>query len=234
MRRILLCLLSTCLLSIALLIAAFTGYQHTIAQMVQHESCVNIPATPNYLESGRPEDAIAAINYARQSEHLPTLSLPDNFYSLDATQEQFVLINLERTDRGLSPLKMNAVLSKMAQDYSQQMSQHHFFSHTSPMSGTFAQRLNSNPAIAHRYSFAAENLAGNPVAGIGPIYEYMYNDAQESCGHRQNILSPSLRQVGIGVVSDSTYGSISAQEFLAPLPGVTTPGTGGGIGNKNK
>jgi uncharacterized protein YkwD len=207
-----------CLLSIALLIVLLTDYQPTIAQTIQHGSCVNVAATPNYLESGRPEDAIAAINYARQLEQLHPLQLPDNFYQLDAAQQQFVLINLERTDRGLLPLKMSAVLSKMAQDYSQQMSQNHFFSHISPISGTFAQRLNSNPAIAHSYSWAAENLAGNPVAGIGPIYEYMYNDADEACGHRQNILSPNLKDVGIGVVLDSTYGSISAQEFITPLP----------------
>jgi uncharacterized protein YkwD len=215
-----------CLLSIALLTVSFTGYQRTMAQMIQYGGCVNMPATPNYLESRSPEDVIAAINHARQFEHLLPLRLPSNFYSLDAVQEQFVLLNLERTDRGLQPLQMNVVLSKMAQDYSQQMSQYHFFSHTSPMSGTFTQRINSNPDIAHNYSLAAENLAGNPVADIGPIYEYMYNDAQEQCGHRQNILTPSLTLVGIGVVPDSTYGSISAQEFLAPLPGVTTPGTG--------
>jgi len=211
-----------CLLSIALLTASFTGYQRTIAQMIQYGSCVNIPATPDYLSSHSSEDAIAAINHARQFEHLLPLRLPSNFYSLDAAQEQFVLVNLERTGRGLRPLQMNAVLSTMAQNYSEQLSQFHFFSHTSPISGTFTQRLNSNPAIAHKYSLAAENLAGNPVAGIGPIYEYMYNDAQEHCGHRQNILTPSLTLVGIGVVPDSTYGSISAQEFLALLPDVTS------------
>ena len=47
----------------------------------------------------------------------------------------------------------------------------------------------------------------------------MYDDAAENCLHRANILDPALTLVGIAVVADRTYGSISAQEFLAPAPG---------------
>ncbi|HZT99655.1 MAG TPA: hypothetical protein VFA10_08360, partial [Ktedonobacteraceae bacterium] len=77
---------------------------------------------------------------------------------------------------------------------------------------------------AHNYSLAEENLAGNPVAGVGPMYEYMYNDAQEACGHRRNILAPGVTLVGIGVVHDRTYGSLSTQEFIALQSGVSTLG----------
>ena len=103
----------------------------------------------------------------------------------------------------------------MALGYSRQLSNLHFFSHTSPISGTFIDRMENNPATANLYSMAAENLAGNPVAGAGPIYEYMYDDATENCGHRLNILHPTLTLVGINGIRDSQYGSISAQEFLA-------------------
>jgi len=93
-----------------------------------------------------------------------------------------------------------------------------FFSHTSPIGGTFTDRVNSNLAIMNHYSQAAENLAGNPIPGIGSIYEYMYDDAAENCGHRYNILNPALRIVGVKWVEGSTYGSISAQEFLTSAP----------------
>jgi hypothetical protein len=198
------------------------SYQQHTARAFVHGGCFNIPATPNYLDTDRADDAIAAINHARFFERLPPLRLPNNFYQLDAARQQFVLVNLERTDRGLRPLMMNSVLATMARGYSAQLSRLHFFSHTSPISGTFGQRINSNPAIARRYALAEENLAGNPVAGIGPIYEYMYNDVDEGCGHRLNILEPSVTLIGIGVVEDSTYGSISAQEMLALLPGVSS------------
>jgi len=156
------------------------------------------------------------MNNARQLEHLPSLRLPPNFYDLDPIQQQYVLVNLERTDRGLRPLQLDANLSLLAQAYSKQLRDLHFFAHTSPIGGTFEQRINSNPIIAGHYHTAAENLAGNPVAGVGPIYEYMYDDKAEACGHRSNILNPSLRFIGIGMVQDDQYGSISAQEFIEP------------------
>jgi len=214
-RRALLCLLAACVLSVASLTVSFPT-----PQRVAHAACVNIPATPNYLRTRRVRDAVAAINHARSFEGLSPLRLSRNFYRLKAAQQQFVLVNLERTDRGLRPLTMSPVLMTMARSYSKQLSRQHFFSHTSPISGTFEQRLNRNRAIAGHYSLAEENLAGNPVAGVGPIYEYMYNDASENCGHRANILQPGVTLVGIGVVSDKRYGSISAQEFVALRPGV--------------
>ena len=190
-------------------------YHHHTATGQQVTGCIDIPATPDYLSSGKAQDAIAAINNARQQEGLHALRLPQNFYQLSAVRQQFLLVNQERTDRKLVPLQMDDMLSQMAQAYSQQMHDLNFFAHSSPISGSFADRINSNPWLNNHYSMAAENLAGNPVAGIGPIYEYMYDDSAEACGHRQNILDPNLRLIGIGVVMGGAYGSISAQEFLA-------------------
>ncbi len=188
---------------------------HRIATSFAHGGCVDIPATPDYLSSGSATDAIAALNNAHSLEHLPPLSLPGNFYRLDPARQQFILLNIERTDRHLHPLTLDANLSQMALGYSEQLRDLHIFSHTSPISGSFGDRINGNPAITDHYSIAAENLAGNPVAGIGPIYEYMYDDSVEDCGHRHNILNPALTTVGINWVRGGLYGSISAQEFIA-------------------
>ena len=182
---------------------------------VSASGCVDIPASPDYLSSNSEADAIAAIDNAHAGEKLPPLRLPANYNRLGPPQQQLILLNLERTDRGLPPLEMDAALSQMALGYSRQLSNLHFFSHTSPISGTFTDRMENNPATANHYSLAGENLAGNPVAGAGSIYEYMYDDVAESCGHRLNILDPSFTLVGINWVRDSEYGSISAQEFLA-------------------
>lgn len=188
---------------------------HWSPAAVSGNECVDIPASPDYLSTDSEPDAIAAINHAHAQEDLPPLHLPANFYHLDPAQQQFILLNLERTERGLPPLEMVPALSQMALGYSRQLSNLHFFSHTSPISGTFAERMQSNPATANLYIEAGENLAANPVAGAGPIYEYMYDDASEACGHRMNILDPTFNLVGINWVRDSQYGSISVQEFLA-------------------
>ena len=213
MRRIMVMLL-------LLLAIAMSGFlvSHRQPSIAAVTGCVDIPASPDYLSSRSEADAIAAINNARSEENLPALRLPANYYHLGVAQQQLVLINLERTDRHLPPLHMDAALAQMALAYSRQMSDLHFFSHTSPISGTFTNRIDSNPATANHYKLAAENLAGNPVAAAGPIYEYMYDDSAENCGHRFNILDPDLTLVGINWVRDAEYGSISAQEFLAPAP----------------
>lgn len=177
--------------------------------------CIDIPASPDYMSTNSEADAIAALNNAHAQEKLPPLRLPPNYYHLSPPQQQFILLNIERTDRGLPSLEMDTTLSQMALGYSRQLANLHFFSHTSPISGTFTNRMEDNPATANLYSLAAENLAGNPVAGAGPIYEYMYDDSAEGCGHRLNMLDPDLTLVGINWVRSRQYGSISAQEFLA-------------------
>lgn len=205
------------LVSLSLLLAVggiVINTQHRVVTE-QTGSCIDIAATPDYLSSRDPHDAIAAINYARQQEHVRALRLPENFYQLSPVQQEFVVLNLERTDRDLQPLYLDDMLSQMAQAYSQQMRDLKFFSHTSPIGGAFSDRINGNVLLYNHYRMAAENLAGNPVPGLGAMYEYMYDDTVENCGHRQNILEPQLRLVGIGMVTGSSYGSISAQEFLS-------------------
>lgn len=202
----------------ALVIGSFLYVQQRQKVTLSTSTCVDIPANPDYLASGRASDAIAAIDNARAREHLPRLRLPANFYTLDAARQQFVLLNLERTDRGLRALRFDTLLARIATNYSRQMRDLGFFAHTSPISGTFEERMNAHPAIANHFAVAAENLAGNPVAGAGALYEYMYDDSVEACGHRHNILDPQLNFVGIGWVPGSSYGSISAQEFLSSAP----------------
>ena len=187
---------------------------HNVRPESSISTCVDRAANPDYLASRSEQDAIAAINNARAQEHLGALRLPSNYYQLDPPRQQFILINLERTDRGLKPLKMDANLALMARGYSQQLRDLQFFSHTSPIAGTFSERINSNAAVVNHYALAAENLAGNPVPGAGAVYEYMYDDSVEVCGHRDTILDPGLTLVGIGWVPGGVYGSISAQEFL--------------------
>jgi hypothetical protein len=218
-----------------ILLALATGtllIHHQQPMSTSGTGCVDIAASPDYLNTDSESDAIAAIDNAHAQEKLPPLHLPANYYRLAPPQQQFILLNIERTDRGLPPLEMVPALSQMALGYSRQLSNLRFFSHTSPISGTFADRIENNPATANLYTEAAENLAANPVAGAGPIYEYMYDDSAENCGHRLNILDPNLDLVGINWVRDSQYGSISAQEFLAspgwnlyhhPPPNTTPP-----------
>ena len=180
--------------------------------------CPDLRPTPNYYADGSEHSAIDAINHARASEGLPNLRLPGNYWQLSPSQQQFTLLNLERTSRGLSPLHWDANLAEIATNYSQQMAQLHFFSHTSPISGDFQTRLNDNPAVTGHYTSIAENIAGNWAPAAGAVYEYLYHDAAEQCAHRQNIFNPAFTLIGIGVVSGGPWGAMSAEELLASAP----------------
>jgi uncharacterized protein YkwD len=180
--------------------------------------CSSLPPNPNYYASGGEAAALAAINHARASEGLPDLVLPNNYWQLSVPQQQFVLVNLERTSRGLTPLRWDATLTQLATAYSRQMAQLHFFAHTSPISGSFEDRLNANPQIATHYQAIGENIAGNWAPAAGAIYEYVYNDAAEACAHRQNILNPQFDFIGIGIAAGGPWRSISVQELLATNP----------------
>jgi uncharacterized protein YkwD len=181
-------------------------------------ACPALPPSPDYYTGGGEAAAIAAINHARASEGLAPLTLPNNYWRLPQAQQQFVLVNLERASRGLSPLRWDTTLAQVAAAYSRQMAQLHFFSHTSPISGDFQDRLNANPRIANHYQSIAENIAGNWAPAAGAIYEYLYNDAAEHCAHRQNILNPQFNVIGIGVASGGPWHTLSAQELLASNP----------------
>jgi uncharacterized protein YkwD len=210
---------------LALLVAAMTPWP-TIQQAFtalttpdsQTGSCTALPPTPDYYTSGGEAAAIEAINHARASERLPRLTLPSDYWQLPPAQQQFVLVNLERTSRGLSALHWDDTLAQIATAYSRQMAQLGFFSHTSPISGDFQTRLDANPHVAGHYLSIAENIAGNHAPAAGAIYEYLYNDAAEQCAHRQNILNPAFTLIGIGVVPGGRWGAMSAQEFLASNP----------------
>lgn len=211
-------LLATAILAAALPPQAIQQALHAIIPHATVGPCPALRPTPNYYADGSEQTALEAINRARANEGLPSLALPASYWQLPPSQQQFILVNLERTSRGLKPLQWDANLAEIATAYSQQMVQLHFFSHTSPISGNFQTRLNANPYVSGHYQTIAENLAGNWAPAAGAVYEYLYNDVAQGCTHRQNLLNPAFRFIGIGVVPGGPWHAISAQEFLAPDP----------------
>lgn len=221
MRHIL--LLAVALLTfLVMAVTPWAALQQRLASLMMPNAatgaCPALPPNPDYYASGGEPAAIAAINHARASEGLPSLALPPNYWRLAPPQQQFVLVNLERTSRGLAPLRWDATLAQIATAYSRQMAQLHFFGHTSPISGDFQDRLDANPHIATHYQAIAENIAGNWVPAAGALYEYLYNDASERCAHRHNILNPAFTFIGIGVAPGGSWHDMSAQELLASNP----------------
>lgn len=119
------------------------------------------------------------------------------------------LVNNERTSRGLHPLTLNPILSQMADDYAKEMIACGFFSHLSPTGEGPGQR-----AVSAGYVFLAvgENLAVGQTTPEQAMADWM----KSTEGHRENILSPQWKEIGIAVRLGGEYGVYWVQEFGNP------------------
>ena len=119
--------------------------------------------------------------------------------------EVFNLINEQRTKNGLSPLKIDYEVQKVARIKAQDMVNNNYFSHNSPTYGSPFDMLNN---FKISYKTAGENIAGNSNNSAA-VTAWM-----NSSGHRANILNSSFNYTGIGVVKGSKYGKIYVQMFI--------------------
>ena len=120
-------------------------------------------------------------------------------------KEVFDLINSQRTQNGLSALKLDAETLRVARIKAQDMVDNNYFSHNSPTYGSPFQMLNS---FKISYKTAGENIAGNS-SNSSAVTAWM-----NSSGHKANILNSSFNYTGIGVVKSSKYGKVYVQMFL--------------------
>ena len=115
------------------------------------------------------------------------------------------LVNEARRNAGLSELKLDKELLRVARIKSQDMVDNNYFSHTSPTYGTPFQMI-KNFGISYRS--AGENIAGNSTA------KKAFDAWMNSSGHKANILGNSFTATGIGVVDSPVYGKILTQMFI--------------------
>ena len=114
------------------------------------------------------------------------------------------LVNKERTERGLSPLKADRELTLVARAHSRDMFAKGYFSHISPEGKNPFDRMN---AAKIRYLTAGENIA------LAQSLSIAHNGLMNSPGHRANILNPAYGHIGIGILDGGKYGLMISQEF---------------------
>lgn len=135
-----------------------------------------------------------------------TSNIGSNNASLTADElEVFNLINKQRTNNGLSPLKIDSEVQNVARVKAQDMVDNNYFSHNSPTYGSPFDMLKSYKVS---YKTAGENIAGNSNN------KEAVNAWMNSSGHKENILNSSFNYTGIGIVKGSKYGKIYVQMFV--------------------
>jgi uncharacterized protein YkwD len=109
------------------------------------------------------------------------------------------LLNAERTDRGLHPLKLNRRLSRAAAGHASDMVRREYFSHDSLSGASFVDRIRRTGYLAGPGAWIiGENLAwgsGDRSSAAAIVSAWMHSPA-----HRANILQRRFRQIGLGLV----------------------------------
>ena len=136
----------------------------------------------------------------------------NNLGNLDNIQDNIIrLTNRYRRKEGLRKLKADAQLSKAAQGHADDMDDvGRYLGHTSSDGRDFEARINE---AGYGWRSIRENVASGQQSARAVVRGWM-----ESPGHRANILSDDITEIGIGFAVDDASGTTYwVQKFGAPI-----------------
>ena len=105
------------------------------------------------------------------------------------------LINIERTENGLSPLPINLLSMKSARFISQGMVDLHYYSHISPVYGN-----HRNIANLFGVSRAIDNIHAYVISPEQVVQDFMNSEP-----HRKTLLLEEAVSIGVGVIETDFY-----------------------------
>lgn len=115
------------------------------------------------------------------------------------------LINAERAQHGVAPVRMNWNLRTSGRHHNVTMSRYNTMAHQLPRETDFSRRMSS---AGYNWSWAGENIAWNSAmnkAGVVVLQHLMYNETAPYNGHRLNILNRHFKDVGVDVYMDRAH-----------------------------
>jgi uncharacterized protein YkwD len=130
-----------------------------------------------------------------------------------ATQQLICLINAERTDRGLRPLRGDGDLAQMARRHSADMVRRTYFSHVTPGGADLGDRVRAAGYGSGRAWRAGEALGWGTGSRATPAA--LIDEWLASPEHRHILLDPGYRELGVGVAAGAPRSARSG------LPGAT-------------
>ncbi len=140
-------------------------------------------------------------------------------------QQVIDLVNQERTNRGLTPLKYSEGLTRAARYQAADMSQDNYFSHDTKdrVGGQLVKKCGPWDRIANYYSGAnGENAAAGYSTPAAVMQAWM-----KSSGHKDNILNPSTRAIGVGFYQGSgDFHYYWVQDFGTQVDTLAAPALG--------
>jgi len=153
--------------------------------------------------SANPQIKNPALIYPGQKITIPTVT------TTAQENEVIRLVNVERARAGLQALSTNWQLCRVARYKSADMANRGYFSHTSPTYGSPFQMMEN---FGLRFTAAGENIAYGQRTPAQVMADWM-----NSPGHRNNIMSRSYSQIGVGLAKNSSGVCYWTQQFIHPM-----------------
>lgn len=155
---------------------------------------------------GVTKDTLTFLTVEPKANEQVNLGFQTTQFKIDFESEEamMVLVNHERTSRGLKALISDAKLQEVARFHSTDMFKRGYFSHYSPEGETVVDRADK---FEVSYSVIGENLA------YAPSLDLAHQGLMNSSGHKANILSPDFGKIGIGILDGGIYGKMFTQVF---------------------
>ncbi|REE92854.1 putative YkwD family protein [Paenibacillus taihuensis] len=154
---------------------------------------------PNIIWAGMIVKVPVTTSGSGSTTTTPTTSTTDK--STFAAQV-VTLVNQERAKAGLSALKSDTLLTKVALDKAKDMYTNNYFDHNSP---TYGSPFDMMRAYGVTYSYAGENIAKGQRTPAEVMTAWM-----NSAGHKANILGSHYNKIGVAY-----YNGEWVQEFTS-------------------
>lgn len=131
----------------------------------------------------------------------PRVAVPASPGSASMAQYGLSQVNAARASYGFAPLALDAAISAVAYGHAADMASHGYFSHTSQNGMTYRQRLDAGGIS---YGYSGENICYLGGAGVQATLDwchaqFMSEPYPGGGNHKDNILSPNYRRIGIGI-----------------------------------
>ncbi|WP_422377988.1 CAP domain-containing protein [Roseibium sp.] len=130
------------------------------------------------------------------------------------------LINEERANAGLQPLRLNVLLNDSSEDHTEWMLRSGNFSHVGEGGSSATERTTDSGYPLEGSWRTGENIAWQSERGSQGIEDdvrQLHESLMNSPGHRANILNPDFTEIGIGIVRGDFrgYDSVAVTQNFA-------------------
>lgn len=136
-------------------------------------------------------------------------------------QKLLNLLNRDRAQAALPPVSLHPLASQIAHRHTQEMAQHHYFSHWDLQGYGPDMRYGlqgGTELVMENLSYSAYSYTNghpSPISDWQEVVETMQDGLMNSPGHRVNILDPFHTHVGLAFTHDpATSECYMAQEFI--------------------